>query len=191
MHNLEEMLPKKFGKACDFGEIKLIKHIWESPSLKAHVIDDVKNNLSNYLSQAIKKNYEEVIDYLLAQKEIANEKIKIRDFFSNEFGDACYRNNLEKVKSLFFGKYKEHIDLSYCNYWCFRTAYKNNREEILTFLILDAGITRYTPDVNNSMNNDKSDYRDLCEKLFDKAVLKRKLEKDLAQKAAYGSKIKI
>lgn len=191
MRDLESLLSEKLQNACITGNLEIIKHFLKSPQLKNTVVDSLKSSLDIYLLPSIKNQRIEVLDYLLSQKEIAHNKMALREIFSNEFCDACYRNNLETVKFIFFGKFKEYLDISYSNYWCFRTAYKNERSDVLTLLIMDAGISKYIPAVLSCMQREKSKLHDFCNELFDKANLKKMLEKGLKSNKIASTKIKI
>ncbi len=184
----DEMIAKKFLSACRSENFEIVKHILESKSLRDSAIKSLIHSPKIFLVPIIKSKNEKILDFLLSQEELSNEKIQLREVFSDEFGMSCYNNSLADIQFLYSEKYKQYVDLSYFNCWCFRTAYKNNREDVLRFLIVDLGITRYIPDVNDAMRMEQSKLKDFCENLFSMMVVKRKMEKELPTKE---SEIKI
>lgn len=175
----DEMIAKKLLSACKSENFEIVKHILESNSLRDSATKSLVHSPKIFLVPLIKSKNEKILDFLLSQKELADKKLQLREIFSDEFSMSCYNGSLADINFLYSEKYKQYVDLSYSNYWCFRTAYKNNREDVLRFLIVVLGITRYIPDVNDAMRMEQSKLKEYCENLFSMMVMKRKIEKEL------------
>ena len=98
---------------------------------------------------------------------------------SHAFAMACYNKDLKMVKDLFFNdKYKGLISLDFNSLWCFRTAYGNQRKEILEFLITDLKIPKDNKWVHREMFMSypgKPEMKQFCEALYLHNELSEKL----------------
>jgi hypothetical protein len=154
MLNIQEKLQEKFHNACKSGNMDIIKHLLETPSLSKNV--DLANPSVAFkaLEIACAGCNEELIDYIISQPEMSKLKTNmgdlkfvqfnnVSDVFSDVFSTFCYKAELEKIHFMFDReKYREYLNFEYKNGRCIRVAYENSNHEVLQFLIIEAGVQK-------------------------------------------------
>lgn len=170
-----DKLQEKFDQACKDNNLLMVKYLLEKPSFKKH-IDTIKN-ISINIEMAFNKNNLELVDCFFNQPEITDE-IKTKTI-NDTFCNACFRDKLKLVKKIFYNdKYNSYISLEYNSSWCFRTAFSNQRKNILNFLIVDAKISQTDEWVQREMYDiypQKTELMKFCESLFAYTKLSDKL----------------
>ena len=158
-----EKIQEKYDTACRKNKLTIVKYLLETPSLRKLI--QIEHEPIKLIFEA--ENYE-LGDYLLFQPEI--DKSKKEEVISHAFAMACYNKDLKMVKDLFFNdKYKDLISVEYNSLWCFRTAYANQRKQILEFLITDLKIPKDNEWVHREMfmiHPGKPEMKQFCQSLY-------------------------
>lgn len=160
-----DKLQKKFEQACKDNNLSMVKYLLGKPSFKKHI--DVTSRISIHVEDAFDRNNLELVDFFFSQPEITDD-IKNRNI-NDTFCNACFNGRLDLVKEIFYNeKYNPYISLEYNSTWCFRTSFRNNKKDILKFLILDAKLSQNNEWVQAEIYESllKTETIKFCESLF-------------------------
>lgn len=185
---------QKFVEASKAKNFNILKHIVKSPKLREKCFDGIdtdQNIMITLFNSMIRFEHKEVLEFLVGLKEIRNQKTELTRIFSNSFAIAAGCGDIERVEFIYDG-FKEYIDTSHDDYWCFRGAYKSCHEEVLTFLIMKLGMDKSIEAVRGCLDYEHiAQSKLICERLFPIKMMNEHLDKKLLKKEEKTKKYKM
>jgi hypothetical protein len=184
--DMQSKLEDKLFLAAENGNLKIFKHMMNSPSIRKHI--NIAENGYQTLKSAARHCDEEFLDYILTIPEV--DEIIMTKIISATFANACYKENFDIINYYFNNeKYGKYLDLTYNATQCFRTAYANDRKDVLQFLIINANLPKNS-NVILEIARGNGHSEEFVNMLFIRREMKEELTKDLSKKEATTQTIK-
>jgi ankyrin repeat protein len=152
-HNIDIQIDNNAGFrwACEYNQLEVIKYLLTSAELKVHANIHVNEDFG--FTKASEQGYIEIVEYLLTNKELKSKaNLNARDDYAFRFACKNEHKNMVKLLLSVAKESTQTIDIYAKNNQVIKDLIKENKYEMLNYLILELGLFEFKK-VENIIKN--------------------------------------